>query len=159
MVQIWSPIETCFIRSLGCALAGFYGHYSSRDLHNVMVTRWSSGKRNWLGKQAGTYAKRLIDKGCDTVHGLCELDTEDLVGAGMRKGDAKLLMGRVSQKCTSSGGEDSSGNGEGSMAGLANGTGSLRDTTRCRWRRRTRLLRPRQVPWARGCRECDQSYA
>ena len=47
----------------------------------------------------------------------------------MRKGDAKLLMGRVSQKCTSSGGAGSSNNGEGSGSGLANGTGSSGATT------------------------------
>jgi hypothetical protein len=60
-----------------------------------------------LAGEAGTYAKRLIDEGYDTVQGLAELDIEDLVEAGMRKGDAKLIMGRVSQKCTSSGGEGS----------------------------------------------------
>ena len=57
--------------------------------------------------EAGTYAKRLIDEGYATVQGLSELDAEGLVDAGMRKGKAKLLMGRVSQTCTSSGGEDS----------------------------------------------------
>ena len=48
-----------------------------------------------LAGEAGTYAKRLIDEGYDTVQGLAELDVEDLVEAGMRKGDAKLLMGRA----------------------------------------------------------------
>ena len=65
-----------------------------------------------LAGEAGTYVKRLIDEGYDTVQGLAELDVEDqvlqLVDAGMRKGDAKLLMGRVSQKFTPSGGEGSS---------------------------------------------------
>ena len=79
-----------------------------------------------LAGEAGTYAKRLIDEGYDTVHGLAELDIEDLVEAGMRKGDAKLIMGRVSQKCTSSGGEGSGNNGEGSAKSLTDGSG---DTT------------------------------
>ena len=39
-----------------------------------------------LAGEAGTYAKRLIDEGYDTVQGLAELDIEDLVEAGMRKG-------------------------------------------------------------------------
>ena len=46
-------------------------------------------------------ANRLVDEGCDMVQGLAKLDAEGLVDAGMRKGDAKPLMGRVSQKCTS----------------------------------------------------------
>ena len=57
------------------------------------------------------------------------MDAEDLVDAGMRKGDAKLLMRRVSQKCTSSGGEGSSKNGEGSARDLTNGSGSAGGTT------------------------------
>ena len=84
-----------------------------------------------LAGEAGTYAKRLIDEGYDTVQGLAELDVEDLampvVDAGMRKGDAEPLMGRVSQKCTSSGGEGSSKNGECSV--LTNGTRSSGETT------------------------------
>ena len=47
----------------------------------------------------------------------------------MRKGDANLLMGRVPQKCTSSGGEDSSKLGEGSGSGLTNGSRSSGNTT------------------------------
>ena len=65
------------------------------------------GKTKHAG-EAGTYAKRLIGEGYDTVQclGQAELDVEGLVDAGMRKGDAKpLLMGRVSQKCTSPGGK------------------------------------------------------
>ena len=58
-----------------------------------------------LAGEAGTYAKRLIDEGYDTVQGPAELDVDDLVDARMRKGDAQLLMGRVSRKCTSSGGD------------------------------------------------------
>ena len=46
----------------------------------------------------------IIEGDYDTVQGLAELDAEGPVDAGMRKGDAKLLMGRVSQKCTSPGG-------------------------------------------------------
>ena len=55
-----------------------------------------------LAGEAGMYAKRLIDEGYGTAQGLAELDVEDLfelafnVDAGMRKGDAKLLMGQVS---------------------------------------------------------------
>ena len=60
---------------------------------------------------------------------MAELDVEDLVYARMRKGDAKFIMGRVSQKCTSSGGEGSSANGEGSGSGSTNGTGSSGATT------------------------------
>ena len=37
-----------------------------------------------LDGEAGTYAKRLIGEGYGTVHGLAELDVEDLVEAGMR---------------------------------------------------------------------------
>ena len=55
------------------------------------------GKTKLAGK-AGTYAKRLINKGYDMVQGFAELDVEDPVDAGMRNGDVKLLMGRVSQK-------------------------------------------------------------
>ena len=78
-------------------------------------------RKTKLAGEAGTYTTRLIDEGYDTVQGLAELDVEDLVDAGMRKGDAKLLMGLVSQKCTSSGGE-SSKSCEGSV--LANSTRS-----------------------------------
>ena len=46
-----------------------------------------------LAGEAGMYAKRLIYEGYNTVQGLAELDIEDLVEAGMRKGDAKLIMG------------------------------------------------------------------
>ena len=81
-----------------------------------------------LAGEAGTYAKRLIDEGYDTVQGLAELNVEDLVDAGMRKGDAKFLTGQVSQKCTSSGGEDSSKHGEGSGSGLTNGSCSSGST-------------------------------
>jgi len=53
-----------------------------------------------LAGEAGTYVKRLIDEGYDTVQGLAELDVEDqvlqLVDAGMRNGDAKLVMRRAS---------------------------------------------------------------
>ena len=84
-------------------------------------------RKTKLAGEARTYAKRLIGEGYDTVQGLAELYVEDLVNAGMKKGDA-LLMGRVrvpvSQSTRRPGGEDSSKNGEGSMAGLANGTGS-----------------------------------
>ena len=62
------------------------------------------------------------------MQGLAELDVEDPTDAGMRKGDAKLQMGRVPQKCTTSGGEPSSKNGEGS-GGLANGSRGSGDTT------------------------------
>ena len=71
-----------------------------------------------LAGEAGTYAKRLINEGYDTVQGLAELDIEGLVDAGMQKMNATLLMGRLSQKCTSSGGEHSSKKGEGSAGGL-----------------------------------------
>ena len=81
-----------------------------------------------LAGEAGTYAKRLIDESYGTVQGLAELDIEDLVEAGMRKGDAKLIMGRVSQKCTSSGGEGSSKNGEGSANSLTDGSGDTTST-------------------------------
>ena len=54
-----------------------------------------------LAGEASTHAKRLIDEGDDTAQGLAELDVEDLVDAGTRKGDAKFLMGKVPQKCTS----------------------------------------------------------
>ena len=81
-----------------------------------------------LAGEAGTYAKRLIDEGYDTVQGLAELDIEDLVEAGMRKGDAKLIMGRVSQKCTSSGGEGSGKHGEGSANSLTDGSGDTTST-------------------------------
>ena len=67
-----------------------------------------------LAGEACTYAKRLVDEGYDTVHGLAELDIEGLVDAGMRKWDAQLLTGRVPQRCTSSRGEGSSKNCEGS---------------------------------------------
>ena len=52
-----------------------------------------------LAVEAGAYAKRPIDAGYGTVQGLAELDAEDLelVDARMRKGDAKLLMGRPSK--------------------------------------------------------------
>ena len=105
-----------------------------------------------LAGEAGTCAKRLVDEGYDTVQGLAELDIEDLVEAGMRKGDAKLIMGGVSQKCTSSGGEGCGENGEGSANSLTDGSGDTTSsadsmTSRCRWWRRMRLLRLRQVPW------------
>ena len=112
----------------------------------IHVVALELGKTKLAG-EAGTYAKRLIDEGYATVQGLAELDGEDLVQgydmvqglaeldveglveAGMRKGDAKLLMGRVSQKCTSSGGEGSSKNGEGSGSGLTDGSRSSGNTT------------------------------
>ena len=52
-----------------------------------------------LAGEAGAYARGLIGGGYGTAQGLAELDVENLVDAGMRKGarDAKLLMGRVSQ--------------------------------------------------------------
>ena len=43
-----------------------------------------------------------------TVEGIVELDVGDLTDAGMRKGDAETLMRNVSEKCTPSGGDDSS---------------------------------------------------
>ena len=46
-----------------------------------------------LAGEAGTYAKRLIDEGYDTVQGLAELDIEDLVEAGMRKGGRETYYG------------------------------------------------------------------
>ena len=83
-----------------------------------------------LAGEAGTYAKRLIGECHGTVQGLAELDIEGPVEAGMRKGDPdpKLIMGRVSQKCTSSGGEGSAKHGEGSGSGLTDIDGSG-DTT------------------------------
>ena len=65
----------------------------------------------------------------NTVQGLAELDVNDLVDAGMQKGNAKLLMGWVSQQCTLSGGEDSLQNGKGSQSGLTNGHHRLGGTT------------------------------
>ena len=32
-----SDRKVAFTRNLGCALAGFYGHYSSRDLHLLII--------------------------------------------------------------------------------------------------------------------------
>ena len=82
-----------------------------------------------LAGEARTYAKRLTGGVYGTVQGMAGLDAGGLVGAGMRKGDAKLLMGRASQKCTSSGGEGSSANDGGSGSGSANGTESSGGTT------------------------------
>ena len=105
-----------------------------------------------LAGEAGTYAKRLIGEGYDTVQGLAELDVEDLVEAGMRKGDAKLLMGRVSQKCTSSGGEGSAKNGEGSANSLTDGSGDTTSTADSMSMVETYAIAAsnfglRQVPW------------
>ena len=97
------------------------------DTHNAMVVL-ELGKTKLAGK-AGASSKRIVNEGYDTVQGLAELDVEDLVDAGMRKGDAKLLMGWVSQKCTLSGGQDSSKNGGGSSTDLTNGSGSSGGTT------------------------------
>ena len=47
----------------------------------------------------------------------------------MRNWDAKLRLGRVSQKCMSSGGEGSSKHGEGSGSGLADGSRGPGGTT------------------------------
>ena len=66
-------------------------------LHNANVMVALELRKTKLAGESGTYDKRLIDEGYDMVQGLSELDVEDLVDAGMRKGDAKLLMGRVSQ--------------------------------------------------------------
>ena len=54
------------------------------------------GETNLAG-EAGSHAKRLVNKGYGTAQGLAELDAEGLADAGMRKWDAKLLMRRVSQ--------------------------------------------------------------
>ena len=93
----------------------------------IYIAALELGKTKLAG-EAGTYAKGLIDEGHSTVQGLAELDAEDLVEAGMRKGDAKPLTERVSQKCTSSGGEGSAENGKGSGSGLTDGSQGSGDT-------------------------------
>ena len=129
-----------FNNTHGEALFEYYvrieGEAVTRSVAQKELALWIHMVALELGKtklagEAGTYAKRLIDEGYDTVQGLAELDVEDLVEARMRKGNAKLLMGRarVSQKCTSSGGEGSSKNGEGSGSGLTNGSRSSGNTT------------------------------
>ena len=76
------------------------------------------------------YAKRLVfGEGYGTAQGLAEVDAEGLVGAGMRKCNAKPRMGRVSQKCTPSGGGEPSKNGEGSDGALANAPRGLGGAT------------------------------
>ena len=111
----------------GEALLEYYvrieGEAVTRNITQRELALWTHMVALELGEmklagEAGTYAKRLINEGYDTVQGLAELDIEGLVDAGMRKGNATLLMGRVSQKCTSSGGEHSSKKGEGSAGGL-----------------------------------------
>ena len=145
-----------FNNTHGEALFGCYvrieGEAVTRGVTQKELALWLHMVALELGKtklagEAGPYAKRLIDEGYITVQGVAELDVEGLVEAGMRKGDAKLLMGRVSQKCTSSGGEGSSKMAK--VRGVAWPMGlAARGTplTRCRWWRCTRLLRLRQVP-------------
>ena len=76
---------------------------------HMAVLELRNGK---LTGEAGTYAKRLLDKGYDTVQGVAKLHVSDLLDAGMRKGDAELLVGRVSQNSTSHGDDNSSNNAE-----------------------------------------------
>ena len=78
------------------------------------------GKHKLAG-EASTYAKRLVEGGFDTVEGIAGLDVGDLTEAGMRKGDAKTLMRNVSEKCTPSGGDDSSINASGLTSSGASG--------------------------------------
>ena len=74
----------------------------------ALRTHMELGKTKLAGEAgAYTFAKRLIGGGYGTAQGLVlpELDIEDLEDAGMQKGEAKLLTGRVSQNRTPSGGE------------------------------------------------------
>ena len=54
-----------------------------------------------------------MQDGFDTVEGIAGLDVGDLTEAGMRKGDAETLIRNVSERCTPSGGIDSSFNASG----------------------------------------------
>ena len=99
----------------------------------AVVTHGAAGARGnetrWGSRHVCQLGKRLIGGGYDMVQGSAELDAEGLVDAGMRKMNANLLMGWVSQKCTSPGGGESSKHGGGSGSGLANGSRSPGCTT------------------------------
>ena len=86
-------------------------------LHEVALRL---GKHKLAG-EANTYAKRLVENGFGPVEGIAGLDVGDLTEAGMRKGDAKTLMRNVSEKCTPSGGDDSSFNAPGLTSPAASG--------------------------------------
>ena len=147
----------CYVRIEGEAVAhGVAQRELPLWLHMVAL----EPRKTKLAGEAGTaYAKRLIGEGCGTVQGPAELDADGLVDAGMRKGDAKLLMGRVSQRCTPS--------GEGGSSKIAKvpwpawpiialGAGERpRAQTRCRWRRRMQSRHARVECRCRGCHERD----
>ena len=86
-------------------------------LHEVAL---QLGKHKLAG-EVNTHAKRLVEDGFDTVEGIARLDVGDLAEAGMRKGDAKTLMRNVSEKCTPSGGDDSSIDASGLTSPAASG--------------------------------------
>ncbi len=110
-----------------------YEYYIRQEGDNVTRTVTAKEVAGWLhevalqlGKhklagEANTYAKRLVEDGFDTVEGIAGLDVGDLTEAGMRKGDAKTLMRNVSEKCTPSGGDDSSINASGHTSSGASG--------------------------------------
>ena len=110
-----------------------YEYYICQEGDDVTRTVTAKEVANWLhevalqlGKhklagEANTYAKRLVEDGFDTVEGIAGLDVGDLTEAGMRKGDAKTLMRNVSEKCTPSGGDDSSINASGHTSSGASG--------------------------------------
>ena len=84
------PFE-CYVRIEGEAAGRRTKGAGDVDTHG------GAGARENETRWGSRHVKRLIDEGYDTVQGFAELDTEDLAEAGMRKGDAKLIMGRVSQ--------------------------------------------------------------
>ena len=129
-----------------------YEYYIRQEGDDVTRTVTAKEVANWLhevalqlGKhklagEANTYAKRLVEDGFDTVEGIAGLDVGDLTEAGMRKGDAKTLMRNVSEKCTPSGGDDSSITASGHTSFGASGNTTTTET-RWRWWSRTPLRR------------------
>ena len=94
-------------------------------LHEVAL---QLGKRKLAG-EASTHAKHPVEDCFGTVEGIVGLGVGGLVGAGMRKGDAKTLMRNVSEKCTPPGGGDSFFNPSGLTSSAASGNTKATETS------------------------------
>ena len=70
-----------------------------------------------------------MEEGFGTADGIAGLDIDGLVGIGMRKGDAKMLMRNVSESCTQSGGDDIPFNQSGLNPPVASGNTTTTDAS------------------------------